>query len=666
MPGDSTLERVLAVVRRVWGHDRLKPLQAESIGATLAGRDSLTVLPTGGGKSLCYQAPPLVTGRLTVVVSPLIALMRDQVASLKMAGVAAAEMHSHAAREDVAEARAQAERGELRLVFAAPERLLTPDFIAWMARLSDRGARGTPGIGAIAIDEAHCISQWGHDFRPEYRRLAELREVLPGVPIAAYTATATPRVREDIVAQLHLRDPAVFVGTFDRPNLTYRILPRVDLIGQVKEALDRHPDRAAIVYCISRKDTESLAASLKAQKIDAAAYHAGMDAKARTRVGDAFRAERLNVVVATVAFGMGIDRGDVRCVIHAALPKSLEHYQQETGRAGRDGLPAECLLLYSGGDVVRWKQLMERGAEEQGASPEVLEVQAALLERMHRFAASSRCRHAAISAYFGQDYPAKGCGACDVCLHEHEPVPDTQETARKILSCVFRCNQSFGAAHVADVLVGNATPRIKERRHDALSTFGLLVHLRREQVLNYIGQLVDSGDLERAGDPYPVLRLTAQASDVLRNARQAVLVEPKVSSAAPKQRRRGRAAEVEAEPLTAPEAALFEHLRRLRRTLAESRGVPPFIILGDAALEEVCRVRPGSVATLINVRGIGTKKVEDFGAELVGAVQAFCAERAMPLDAKQGSRPRRIDPAAGGPAALSRGAALAAPMFRRG
>ncbi len=623
---------VLDIVKRTWGYDRLLPLQAESIEATLAGRESLTVLPTGGGKSLCYQTPPLVTGRLTVVVSPLIALMRDQVASLKLAGVPAAALHSHAVREDASEARAMAERGDLRLLFVAPERLLIPDFLAWVKRL---------GIGAVAIDEAHCISQWGHDFRPEYRRLAEVRDAIPGVPIAAYTATATPRVREDVVQQLRLRDAAVFVGSFDRPNLTYRVLPRVDLAGQVKEALDRHAGRAGIIYCISRKDTEALAASLKAAGVDAAPYHAGMEAGPRSKVSDDFRAERLSVVVATVAFGMGIDRGDVRCVIHAALPKSVEHYQQETGRAGRDGLPAECLLLYSAGDVVRWKTVMERGAEEQGADPQVLLSQMALLERMHRFAASTRCRHGAIGEYVGQQYEPQNCGACDACLNEHAPAPDAHETARKILSCVVRCNQGVGAAYIADVLLGKATPRVVERGHDRLSTFGLLSNLRREQVLNYIGQLVDAGDLQRSEGEYPVLVLTDGSAEVLRSRRQAVLVEPRVQREAPGRKRKA-APGVESTPLTPAESALFEHLRKVRRRLAEQRSVPPFVILADTVLEEMCRVRPGTTATLINVRGIGTKKVEDFGQELVNAVREFCGQNALPLDARPGSRPSRL------------------------
>jgi ATP-dependent DNA helicase RecQ len=648
---------VLRAVRDTFGFDTLRPLQADSIAATLAGRDALTVMPTGGGKSLCYQIPPLVTGRLTLVVSPLIALMRDQIAAMRMAGIPAAAFHSHLSAAEARDLRAQAERGGLRLLLVAPERLLLSDFLRWVKGLD---------VGALAIDEAHCISQWGHDFRPEYRRLAELREAIPGVPIGAFTATATPRVRQDIVEHLRLRNPAVFVGVFDRPNLTYRILPRLDLAGQVAEALGRHAGRAAIIYCISRKDTESLAASMRARGVNAAHYHAGLDGATRTKISEDFRSERLDVVIATVAFGMGIDRGDVRCVIHAAMPKSIEHYQQETGRAGRDGLPAECLLLYSGADATRWRMLMERAGE---SDDDAIDAQLALLESMQRFANTSRCRHRAISEYFGQQYPKANCSACDICLRELQPAPEAHDTARKILSCIARCNQMFGAGHVADVLLGRNTARIRERGHDRLSTYGLLASLEREQILSYIDQLIDAGDLERTGGEYPILRLTAGSAEVLRSERQAALMEPKQITGR-SARERGATGET---PLAAEEQALFEALRRARRQIAEQRDVPPFVILGDAALEELCRVRPGSPATLVTIRGIGQRKIEDFGEALLEAVRRESRALGLELDARTGSRAAAAEAAAdAGPYAdpgvkpLSAGAALAAPMFRRG
>ncbi|HVZ95043.1 MAG TPA: DNA helicase RecQ [Phycisphaerales bacterium] len=630
----------LDALKKYWGYDAFRPLQFESIDSTLARRDSLTVLPTGGGKSLCYQIPPLVRNDLTLIVSPLIALMQDQVAGLTTAGIPAAADNSHLAPEDRRELRAAAERDELRLLLVAPERLLLPDFLNWTRRLR---------IGAIAIDEAHCISQWGHDFRPEYRRLAELRQAFPNVPIGAYTATATPRVRQDIIDQLHLRDPAVFVGSFDRPNLTYRVLPRHDLVGQTAEALARHPDRAAIIYCITRKETEALAEALKSRGIDAAPYHAGMQPAQRARVSDRFRTERLNVVVATVAFGMGIDRPDVRCVIHAALPKSVEHYQQETGRAGRDGLPAECLLLYSAADVVRWKQIMERGASESDdpeSAAQTLVAQLELLNQVQRFARAVQCRHRAITEHFGQTYEPTDCTACDACLGELHEISDAHDTARKILSCVYRVGQNSGAGHVAEVLLGRATAKVTSRNHHELSTFGILRHLTRERLLSYIDQLTDAGDLERTEGQYPVLRLTSSSSQVLKSERHAVLVEPKVVVNQPAPRRRGdRNRTVNndptARPLTPAESDLFEALRRWRRALADSRNVPPYVILGDASLDELTRARPGSATSLINIRGIGAKKLEDFGEALIQLIAHESAARSLDLDAEFGSRAAR-------------------------
>lgn len=639
----ATDPRIAPVIRQFWGFDVLRPLQGESIAATLEGRDSLTVLPTGGGKSLCFQVPPLITQRPTLVVSPLIALMRDQIASLRAAGVSAVAMHSNLTQKEAFEARQLALSGKLRLIMVAPERLLLLDFLAFAVKVNP---------GAIAIDEAHCISQWGHDFRPEYRRLAELQEVFPDVPIGAYTATATPRVRDDIIAQLKLRNPEVLVGSFDRPNLTYRVLPRINLDSQVIEALDRHKDRAAIVYCISRKDTEALADALRRKKIDARAYHAGMDAEDRSSVSDDFRAEKLNVVCATVAFGMGIDRGDVRCVIHAAMPKSIEHYQQETGRAGRDGLPAECLLLYSASDVMRWKQLAQRSAIENSATPAHLEMQLLMLDQMHRLGSSSRCRHRAIVEHFGQAFDKGNCGACDVCLEELSVIPDAQDTARKIISAVARCGQGFGAAHVANVLIGSRAAPITQRNHDQLSTFGLLRNLSKAQVVSYINQLVDAGDLARDEGEFPLIRLTSRSGEVLKNLRNAVLVEPKNIERSKKE----RSATGEVTPLTREESAMFEFLRILRRDMAKERGVPPFVILGDTALDEICRVRPGSLETLATVRGIGAKKLADFGEQLVAGIREHCASAGLQLDARPGSRARSATADTAGDASGDRGA----------
>ncbi|HLU38767.1 MAG TPA: DNA helicase RecQ [Planctomycetota bacterium] len=626
---------IAAALERTFGFTALRPLQREAIEAALAGRDALVVLPTGGGKSLCYQLPPLVTGRMTVVVSPLIALMQDQVDGLRLQGYPAAAVHSNLDGDARAELRERAASGDLKLLFVAPERVFQEGFLRWLEQQRP---------GAFAIDEAHCISQWGHDFRPEYRRLAELRARFPDVPVQAYTATATPRVREDVIAQLRLRDPEVLVGTFDRPNLTYRVLPRVDLAEQVAQAIARHPGAAAIVYCIARKDTEALAAELRARGIEAAAYHAGLDAATRTRVSADFRAERLHVVVATVAFGMGIDRGDVRLVVHAAMPKSVEHYQQETGRAGRDGLPAECLLLYSAADAARWRTVMERSAAETGADGEALAMQLELLQHMQRLANRPRCRHRALSEYFGQEYGEENCGACDVCLHELEPVPDAHVVAQKILSAVFRTGQRFGAAYVIDVLRGRATAKVKERGHDALPTFGALAGVPAQRIANYIDQLVDAGDLARTDGEYPMLMLTQASAEVLRSERRAVLVAPKGDLSARPRRERGRDRRRGEEPseLTATEHALFEELRALRRELAREAGVPPYLVFSDVTLEELARARPRTEEEMLAVRGVGQRKLEQFGARFLAAIAAH----RRPEDEAADDVPARVPAAA--------------------
>ena len=596
-------------LERWFGFSSLRPLQKEAIDAALDGRDASVVLPTGGGKSLCYQLPPLVTGGLTVVVSPLIALMQDQVDGLRLNGVSAAAAHSNLDAEGRRELREMSDSGELRLLFVAPERLFRDEFLAWL---------GERQVTAIAIDEAHCISQWGHDFRPEYRRLAELRERFPGVPVHAYTATATPRVREDIQQQLALRDPVELVGTFDRPELTYRVLPRQGLIDQVLEAIGRHPDAATIVYCISRKDTETLSAQLRSRGVEAKAYHAGLPAEERTQLSADFRAERLHVVCATVAFGMGIDRSDVRLVVHAAMPKSIEHYQQETGRAGRDGLPSECLLLYSGADAAKWRMIMERSGEESG-DLEATRAQLQLLNHMQRFAGRARCRHRSLSEYFGQEYAEPSCGACDVCLDELELVPDSHVTAQKILSAVARTGQRYGASYVIDVLRGSKNEKVRARGHDQIPTFGLLKGLTAMRIGNYIDQLVDEAALVRTDGEYPVLVLNEGSAEVLRGDREVELRAPKGGLDQPSRRRRGSSATA-ARALTAPEQELFEQLRGLRREIASSLGVPPYVVFSDVTLEEFARNRPQSRAAMLDCKGVGPKKFDSFGARFLEAL----------------------------------------------
>lgn len=620
---------MLDALRRVWGYDTLRPLQAEAIAAGLGRRDALVVMPTGGGKSLCYQVPPLVASRTDVVVSPLIALMKDQVDSLQQLGYPAAALHSNLTGEE----RQQIEQGmrerKYRLVYVAPERLVTPWFLGMVHRA---------GICSFAIDEAHCISQWGHDFRPEYRQLAVLREKFPAASIHAYTATATPRVREDIVSQLKLRDPLVLVGTFDRPNLTYRVLPQIDLHQQVIEVLQRHNGEAAIVYCLSRKDTEGLAATLRSAKIKAEHYHAGMPGNERRATQERFASEQTDVIVATIAFGMGIDRNNVRAVIHACLPKSIENYQQETGRAGRDGLPAECVLFYSQADVLRLEYMMQRSADE-AEDPETaaanLNTQLGLLKRMRGFANSADCRHRALSEYFGQCYENADCKACDVCLGEVEGVNDATVTAQKILSCIARTEQHFGVGHIVEVLVGAKTQRIVELGHDKLSTHGLLRNIPRKTLQSYVYQLLDQGVLTRSEGDYPVLLLNDASWQVMRGQRKAQLIQPKKDIRSERERPSAGRTLRDKKSVETSEGAdqgLFEHLRQVRRDIAREQGVPPFVVMHDRTLLDLARVRPTDSFVLEEVHGMGEHKCAVYGARILDAIRAYCREHGLPTD----------------------------------
>jgi ATP-dependent DNA helicase RecQ len=610
----STTAGILASLHRYWGYTALRPLQEQAIRAGLEQQDSLVVMPTGGGKSLCYQVPPALAERTDIVVSPLISLMKDQVDGLHQCGYPAAALYSGMPAHLARETEEQFAAGRYRLLFVAPERLLMPRFLQLVERA---------GIRAFAIDEAHCISHWGHDFRPEYRRLAEIKSRFPGASVHAYTATATERVRSDIVAQLRLKNPAVLVGTFDRPNLVYRIVPRVEARSQTLEVLRRHPGRAAIVYCISRRETEAMTAFLQANRLRAAFYHAGMEAEERRRTQEAFAAEAIDVIAATVAFGMGIDRSDVRCVIHAAMPKSVEHYQQETGRAGRDGLEAECVLLYSAADALRWESLIEKSAAAADTPPEIIAASRHLLDHMRRFCSAVRCRHRTLTEYFGQPYRPANCEACDVCLNEVEGLADATLTAQKILSCIARAGERFGTEHIVDVLLGANTDRIRRWRHDQLSTYGLMKGSSRSALVNTIYQLIDNGLLERTTDERPVLRLNDAAREVLRGALPVKLFQAKTKI---------NKAVQEQKSWEDVDLGLFERLRALRRQLAEERRVPAYILFNDATLRDMARRRPGSSATLRIIRGVGERKLDDLGQRFLEVIVSYCREARLPLD----------------------------------
>ena len=606
----TPLSRILETVHRFWGYDRLRPLQEEAIRAGLEQRDSLVVLPTGGGKSLCYQVPPALAGRTDVVVSPLISLMKDQVDGLRQCGYPAVALHSGLLGTEQREREREIRSGSCHLLFVAPERLLTPGFFELLDRLSVR---------AFAIDEAHCISHWGHDFRKEYRQLAALKDRFPQASIHAYTATATERVRRDIVEQLRLRDPSVLVGTFDRPNLIYRVVPRVDTDQQILEAIRRHAGQAVIVYCITRRDTEHLALFLQTAGIRAACYHAGLDADPRRQTQERFAQEELDVVVATVAFGMGIDRSDVRCVIHAAMPKSIEHYQQETGRAGRDGLEAECLLFYSPADAMRWEALIRKSAADADRPEEVVSAMCALLGHMRGYAAGAHCRHKTLSEYFGQNYAQPKCGACDVCLDEGEVDEEASVLAQKILSCVARVEQRFGIGHVVKVLAGAQDKNVRSFGHDQLSTYGLLRDVDPKTITNFVYQLVEQGVLDRTATDRPILKLNASSWAVLNGQRGVRLVRPKP--------RVVKATQIQAESWAGVDRALFESLRALRRTIAAERGVPVYLIFNDAALRDMARRKPRTPADFRAVHGVGEQKLRNFGQRFLAQIQAHAEQR---------------------------------------
>jgi ATP-dependent DNA helicase RecQ len=600
-----TLESAL---KKYWGYDRFLPLQKEAMDCALSGRDSLVVLPTGGGKSLCFQAPAVTMPGLALVVSPLISLMKDQVDALTECGVPAARTDSSLSPRERAAVNDKIRSGVLKLLYVSPERLALGGLAEFLGRRP---------VSLVAVDEAHCISVWGHDFRPEYRQLGELKKVLPGVPVHAYTATATQRVRDDIIEQLQLKDPLVLVGSFDRPNLIYKVERRTELIGQVRAVMDRHKNESGIIYCIRRTDVDELCSELLSLGYRAAPYHAGMDADKRRQNQDDFLHEKVDVIVATVAFGMGIDKSNVRYVIHSAMPKSLEYYQQESGRAGRDGLDAECCLLYSGADFQLWKRIIT-GSESEGQ-----DIAMAKLEDMNDYCGGVTCRHQAILRYFGQDLGKSDCGGCDVCLGGLECVSDSLIVAQKILSCVVRVGERFGGDYVSSVLTGSTEERILVNGHDKLSTYGLLSDFSKRIVRDWVEQLGAQNCVRKTGD-YNVLKVTDEGRQVLKGLKTPRLLKPAVKAA--------KKAKIAKETWEGVDEGLFEELRVLRRTIADKEGVPAFIVFGDAALREMCRVRPSTTQGFLLVWGVGAQKQEKYGGAFVAAIRRYCGAHSIPMD----------------------------------
>jgi len=601
------------ILRQHWGYDHFRPLQREAMEAHLARRDSVVILPTGGGKSLCFQAPALALDGTAIVVSPLISLMKDQVDTLRGLGIPAGKLHSGQSPEESREVGDGLRRGDLKLLYVSPERLVMEGF--------DRITRGAR-VSFLAVDEAHCISEWGHDFRKEYRQLRGFRDAFPDVSMHAYTATATPQVARDIATQLGLRDPLKLIGSFDRPNLFYRSEPRADLIPQIRRVAKRHPRESGIVYCISRKDTERIATELTDAGIPALPYHAGMDDELRARNQDRFINDEVPVIVATIAFGMGIDEPDVRFVVHAGMPKSLENYQQESGRAGRDGLASECVLLHSSADLIKWRHITK------DLPPDQLRVSNGKLRGVEDYATSFACRRAALLRYFGETWTHENCGGCDVCSGHPSPVPDSLVVAQKILSCVKRLREAHGAVYTTHVLRGVDDSRIAEAGHHQLSTFGLLRDVEAGVVRGWIAQLAAQGYLLADGRDGP-LKVTQRGWEAIHGRANPLLHQPgaKVEEA--------EDAVVGGEDEWAgADRDLFEELRVLRSNLAKEHSLRPYQVFGDRTLREMAAVRPTTLARMGRLYGVGQRRGPRRTAPLT-----YEAPRAAP-GSREGARAR--------------------------
>ncbi len=595
------------VLERTFGYASFRGQQAEIIEHTVAGGDSLVLMPTGGGKSLCFQIPSLIREGVGVVVSPLISLMQDQVVSLQQAGVRAAFLNSTLSSEEARGIEDQLRAGRIDLLYAAPERLMGERTLSMLAELP---------LALFAIDEAHCVSQWGHDFRPEYLQLSILHERFPRVPRIALTATADEPTRREILVRLGLEAARVFVASFDRPNIRYRVVAKQNAREQLRRFLEaEHRGEAGIVYCLSRRRVEETAEWLRARGFDARPYHAGMSAEERSTHQSAFLREEGVVIVATIAFGMGIDKSNVRFVAHLDLPKSLESYYQETGRAGRDGLAADAWMTYGLQDVITLRQMVESGGAE--AARKRLEVRK--LDAMLGYCELSTCRRQALLSYFGETL-GQPCGNCDNCL---EPVEtwDATEAARKALSCVYRTGQRFGVQYVIDVLLGKMNERIQRFGHERLSTFGIGSDVDRREWRSVFRQLVSRGLLRVDLEGYGSLLLTPESRPVLRGETEVRLRRDARLAPRSSGRARGTASS-RARPLPGESEALWEALRERRRELAASQGVPPYVIFHDASLKEMAEHRPRTLEEFATIPGVGEKKLNRYGRVFVELIRA--------------------------------------------
>ncbi len=599
------MPELLQTLHSTFGYDTFRPFQREIIETSLDGRDVFALLPTGGGKSMCFQLPAMHRPGLTIVISPLIALMKDQVDQLQASGVAATYLNSTLTSAEARSRLGGLHRGEWKLLYVAPERLMLDN---WAENLR------AWNIAAFAIDEAHCISEWGHDFRPEYRQLARMRELLPEAPMMALTATATERVRADIIKHLNLRDPAIFIASFNRPNLSYRVLPKDEPLKQIVDFAKKREDESGIVYCASRATAERTAESLASRGFAARPYHAGLSAEERSTNQELFLRDDVKIICATIAFGMGINKPNVRWIIHYDLPKNIEGYYQETGRAGRDGLPGDCLLLFSGGDIAKQTHFIEEITD-----PHEQQVARHQLRLMAHYAESARCRRGELLDYFGEQFPLDNCGACDNCLEPRETYDGTIH-AQKFLSCVHRCRQAsrfgVGMNHIAEVLTGAATEKIERWGHDRLSTYGIGKELTRSQWMAVGRELMRLGHVITGSGEFPTLELSATGAGVLRSRTSITLTrQPDIAPRAKKIIR--RAGDISCDEI------LFARLRDLRKKLADERKVPAYIIFGDATLRQMAREYPTQLSAMENIFGMGEKKRAEFGETFAANIAEF-------------------------------------------